>query len=327
MTGMAENVTVPDFAPGLRLGQLEQTGFRDAEPWGRWLLGQRATLSFHSPEDQHAELDLRVYLPYPGQHVALSLNGKTIFSAPRPSDPAGRLAGSFPVTLTAGRNTLEITTDKSNLGGTDPPFAENDRSDISVALSTLELTPLQLRGGEIYGLQPSVFLSPGYTSAGARGLEILFGPGSGRELSYSLLRRSEHQAFDFYLDGRLIQTLDAGLPGHLLTGQFRVPSVPLPPSGLHTLRVSVQASERQPSGPDHTIISTTSKDNPDVRFYVQRLELRSADPQADPLAFLPGIALLTALLVGLLWWWLLGPRRLSSHSQSPGSQSPGSQRR
>ncbi len=308
---MPESVTVPSFAPDLHLQQIEQTGFRAAEPWGRWLLGQRATLSFNSPESQRIELAFQAYLPYSKQRIALSVNGKTIVSALRPSDPVGRLAGRYPIQLTAGRNTLEITTNKSNLDGVDPPFAGDDRSDISVALNTLELMPLQLRGNGVYGPRPSGFLNPVYASAGSQGLSVLFGPESRQIVSYSLLRRFEHQAFKLSLDGQPIHTVDAASPGHLLVGHFPLPSAPLPPSGLHSLQVTAQIPGQRPDAPSRAI-STTAGDNSDVWFYVQKLELRNIDTSSASPAFFVTALLLGTLLVGLLWWWLFRSQRHES---------------
>ncbi|GGO19960.1 hypothetical protein [Deinococcus humi] len=306
---MADNIAVPHFESGLHLTKVAEAGFRDAEPWGRWLLGQQATITFDSPEEQRAELNISLFLPYKSQDFSLNLNGTAIFSTERSPESVGRQNGKFVVTLTKGRNTLAITTDKSNLEGTDPPFAENDQSDISVAIDELALAVFQQRDSQIYGLRPSTLLAPRYTSAGQQGLEMLFGGESGQFINYSLLRRFKHQAFDFCLDGQRIYTLDAGLPGHLLTGRFPIPSTPLPSSGLHVLRVSAHTPGQQRSDMRSPPISTTIEDSPDVRFYVQKLQLQSSSVLSGDLTFLPSIVLLTALLVVLLWRLLFKPRR------------------
>ena len=98
-----------------------------------------------------------------------------------------------------------------------------------------------------------------------RGLTLFVRRPEAQQLHYRLLRRFEHQSFDFYLDGQLVGSLPAQTPGTLLVGQFKLPQADSP--GVR----SVSVSSRAPASPIK--LATTAQDSPDVQFYVQQLNV------------------------------------------------------
>ena len=298
---MADNVQIPSIAGGLPLNALGTSGFRVAESWGLWLLGHRSVLRLTAPAAQRAELDLKLYLPYDQQQVSLNLNGTAIFQTTRQPTAVGEFSSRLLVQLVKGPNTLTITSSKSSRDGFNVPFAPKDASDLSVALSQLEFRPVQERAGVLYGPQPANFLRNTYASAGKQGLTLFVRRPEAQQLHYRLLRRFEHQSFDFYLDGQLVGSLPAQTPGTLLVGQFKLPQADSP--GVR----SVSVSSRALASPIK--LATTAHDSPDVQFYVQQLNVTAEGTAAAALASVLVAPALAALLACFFWWLLFRRQR------------------
>ncbi|WP_161883688.1 hypothetical protein [Deinococcus alpinitundrae] len=299
---MADSKISPTFDHTLNLSSVEQVNFRGQEAWGRWLLGHRAKLVLAAPKDQPGELGFNLSLPYEGQWAELVLNGQVIFRGSRLTKSASEFRSQLLIELKRGSNTLEILTNRSNLDGLGKPFAKNDNTDISVGLGQLDFKSVQVRPNILYGPQPSNFVGSAYSSASSLGLEKLTEQSGSLTVEYRLLRRFEHQGFTFSLDGKSVYELPTGTPGNLLVGRFNLPATPPGKNGVHVLKVN-----SRPVAPPAQAFLTTAQDDPNVQFYVQKLEIRPTTPNLQTNGWAAGI--LTLMLGSLLCLLFFRPRR------------------
>jgi hypothetical protein len=296
--------SVAEDLSDLRIGDL--SGFREQELWGRWTLGKTATISLQAKHEGWAEVQLDMSLPYPQQHLQLSLNGQVLIGLTGPQKNA-HLVFALPLELRAGRNRFEILTDRSNLDPSSSPFAPQDKTDIAVSLAQIEFAPLQVftprQMGRVYGvgqLPPPIT----YQSVSEQGLTLFARLSGPRLLNYRLLSAADQQTFDFQLDGRSMRTVNAGPRGSLVQGQL-----PLDLDGsLHQVRIVVQGvasphNARSGIAPYDTVRVLEQLAGP-FPFAVQELSFSQRhylQTWAGPLAgagALMGVLLLALLLFG-----------------------------
>lgn len=270
------NTQIPQIDSALSGVQLRSlNGFRALEDWGRWSLGKVSQVNIRAKKTVWVEARIKIGLPVSGQTALIILNGENLARVENSQQPATydlRLA----LHLRAGNNTIQLTTNKSNLDSSSRPFAINDKSDIALSVLSFNLIKPQPftddSSGKLYNIA-NLGTSSAYLGAGGQKIQFFTRLSNSQLLKYRLLSAYDRQTFEIRIDGDLLLRTSTQQRGTLLSGQLPIQfKDQLQIVTITAFHDTVYANHPQDS------VEVLEKYNGKFPFYIQELRLISPQP-------------------------------------------------